>query len=158
MRQRLIVTIITIVLGTPLFSQADRIDRIEAEKIAFFTKRLDLSSEEAQKFWPVYNDFSSRKDNIVKERNELMRDLRQNIDNLSDKEVEESGDKLISFIIEDAELTRIYHEKFKEVLPPAKVVRIYSTEIQFRTMLLNRLRQRREQQAPGGRRIPGNMN
>ncbi|HVK49362.1 MAG TPA: hypothetical protein VM488_15990, partial [Pseudobacter sp.] len=29
--------------------------KIEALKIAFFTRKLDLSTEEAQKFWPVYN-------------------------------------------------------------------------------------------------------
>ena len=156
MKQKLIVAIITMVLGTPLFSQIDRIDRIEAEKIAFFTKRLDLSPEEAQIFWPVYNDFTSRKEKIIQDRNGLIRYLNQNSNNLSDKEVEESGDKLISLILEEAKLTGIYHEKFKEVLPPAKVVRIYSTEMQFRTMLLNRLRQRKEQQE-FRRRNPGTM-
>ena len=158
MRQKLIVAIITMVLSTPLFSQADRADRIEAEKIAFFTKRLDLSPEEARKFWPVYNDFTSRKEKVIQERNGLIRYLNQNSHNLSDKELEESGDKLISFILEEAELTGIYHEKFKEVLPPAKVVRIYSTEVQFRTMLLNQLRQKREQQQPMRRNPPPNMN
>lgn len=147
MRQKLIIAVIIMVFATPLFSQSINSDRIEAERIAFFTKKLDLSPEEAQKFWPVYNDFTSRKDKIIQERNGLIRYLNQNLNNLSDKEVEESGDKLISFILEEAELTRIYHEKFKEVLPPAKVVKIYSTEVQFKTMLLNKLRQRREQQA-----------
>lgn len=156
MRQKLIVAVITMVLGTPLFSQVARINRIEAEKIAFFTKRLDLSTEEAQKFWPVYNDYSNRKDKIFQERSGLMRYLNQNINNLSDKEFEESGDKLISFTLKEAELTSTFHEKFKEVLPPAKVVRIYSTEVQFKTMLLNQLRQRREQQA-SRRRSPGTL-
>ena len=144
MKKKLIFTITMMVLVTPLFSQAARNNRIEAEKIAFFTKKLDLSAGEAQEFWPVYNDYASRRNKIVQEKNGLMRYLNQNIDNLSEKEVEESGDRLVSFGVSEAELTMTYHEKFKEVLPPAKVVRIYSAEMQFKTMLLNQLQQRRQ--------------
>jgi hypothetical protein len=32
--------------------------RIEALKIAYLTKKLNLSTEEAQKFWPIYNKYS----------------------------------------------------------------------------------------------------
>ncbi len=156
MRLKIIVAVIALILSAPLFSQTVRNNRIEAEKIAFFTNKLDLSAEEAQKFWPVYNDYSTRKEKIIQERNGLMRYLNQNSENLSDEEFEESGDKLISYTKKEAELSQTFHKKFKEVLPPAKVVRIYSAEIQFRTMLLNKLQQRREQQAPR-RRLPASM-
>jgi hypothetical protein len=33
--------------------------RIEALKIAYLTKKLNLSPEEAQRFWPVYNNYAS---------------------------------------------------------------------------------------------------
>ena len=38
------------------FSQGNR-DKIKTLKIAFITEKLDLSEQEAQKFWPVYNAF-----------------------------------------------------------------------------------------------------
>jgi hypothetical protein len=38
---------------------ADR-PNIQGLKIAFITKQLSLNSEEAQKFWPVYYDFSDK--------------------------------------------------------------------------------------------------
>ena len=44
--------------------------RIESARIAHITQRLDLSPDEAQKFWPVYNQFS-------KERRELHKNLRE---------------------------------------------------------------------------------
>jgi hypothetical protein len=31
--------------------------RIEALKIAYITKKLNLSTDEAQKFWPIYNKY-----------------------------------------------------------------------------------------------------
>jgi hypothetical protein len=38
---------------------ADR-PNIQGLKIAFITKQLSLNTEEAQKFWPVYYDFSDK--------------------------------------------------------------------------------------------------
>jgi hypothetical protein len=40
----------------------ERREQIESMKIAFLTKRLDLTPEEAKKFWPVYNQYSEELD------------------------------------------------------------------------------------------------
>jgi len=39
---------------------------LQGIKIAFITKQLSLTSEEAQKFWPLYNDFSDKAKNLRK--------------------------------------------------------------------------------------------
>ena len=39
---------------------------------------------------------------------------------MSDKELTEAGDKMISLQIEEANLALEYHKKFKEILPPYK--------------------------------------
>ena len=38
--------------------QAQNGNRLEALKIAYITNKLNLSPEEAQKFWPIYNQYS----------------------------------------------------------------------------------------------------
>ena len=60
-------------------------EKIEVQKIAFITKQLDLTPEEAQKFWPVYNQFSDAKKQLHKQHKENRKD----IDNLSDSEIAE---------------------------------------------------------------------
>ena len=55
-----------IALLCPLFMFSQNIldkkrEKIEIEKIAYITKALDLSSEEAQVFWPLYNKYSDKK-------------------------------------------------------------------------------------------------
>ena len=45
---------------TQRFSQDDRDalrERVEAQRIAFITQKLELSPEESEKFWPVYNAY-----------------------------------------------------------------------------------------------------
>ena len=44
--------------------RAERIEKIEQQRIAFITTDLDLSVEEAQAFWPLYNDYQSMKKEI----------------------------------------------------------------------------------------------
>lgn len=46
--------------------EVDR-DKLESARVAFITNRLALSSEQAEKFWPVYNKYNeSRRDHMGK--------------------------------------------------------------------------------------------
>src|SRR5438477_13202007 len=72
-----ILLIVFLALGFALkgFSQQDVTDpkdgsRLEALKIAYLTKKLDLSSEEAQRFWPVYNKYIEEIRGVRKEQKE----------------------------------------------------------------------------------------
>jgi len=89
--------------------------RLESEKIAFYTSKLNLSPEEAQNFWPVYNLYTQKRGMLNKQKNEVLKSINKD---LSDKELEEAGDKIIAFGIKEAELAKDYHTEFKKILPP----------------------------------------
>ena len=63
---------------------------------------------------------------------------------MSEADLIKAGDRLVSLQVEEAALTQTLHNKLKEVLPPAKVIRVYQAENQFRNQLLNELRENRE--------------
>ena len=141
-------TITACVLFTYLntFSQSDeRMERFQAQKVAFFTERMDLSSKEAEKFWPVYNDYTNRKEKLEEESRGLLRYMAKNQNNISDGEIKESLDKYLKNQENIHQLMMDYHKKYLEILPPAKVVRIYTTENMYRTFLLNQLRENRQE-------------
>lgn len=148
-----IISLFVIYMGTAM-GQENRREVIAAQKVAFFTRQLDLSSEEARFFWPVYDEFSEKRDAIVNQRGEITRGVGRNFRNMSEKELEEAGDKIIELDLEEARLKSEYHKKFKEVLPPSKVVRLYNAENGFKNYLLQQLRSRREDRL-NNRRIPG---
>ena len=58
----LLIWMITGALGTTL-AQDEGKDRpggkLEAYRIAYFTNRLKLTPEEAQRFWPIFNKYES---------------------------------------------------------------------------------------------------
>jgi hypothetical protein len=116
-------------------------EKFKAEKIAFFTDALDLTPDEAAVFWPVYNEYEKEKWELSKERRQFERDLDDNnLDKLSEKECSELTRKFSSFTQEDADLNKKYNEKFLNVLPAKKVVKLYITEMDFRHHMLRKYR------------------
>ena len=142
MMKRSIIIISLAILASlqPLFCQGQtNAERLNAFKIAFFTRKLNLTSTEAEKFWPVYNDYTNKKNQIQIDRAELMNKVNQNASRMSDKEITEAGDKLIASIMEETKLAETLHRKLKEILPPIKVLLVYQTENQYKAQLLRQL-------------------
>lgn len=42
-------------------------EKLQAAKVAFITTRLDLKSDQAEKFWPIYNEFSDKRESMLRE-------------------------------------------------------------------------------------------
>lgn len=149
MKRNLLVFIV--IIAFPAFrtlAQEPDNERLNAFKIGFFTKRLDLSTGEAEKFWPVYNEYQNLKIQIQAEKIKLVRYFNQNENSLSDNQISEIGDKLASTIVKESELAVNFHKKLKEVLPPKKVIRFYQAENQYKVQLLNELQNRPLQNRP----------
>jgi len=125
-------------------------EKLTAYKIAFFTKNLNLTSAEAEKFWPLYNDFTARRNKLQADRLLLMRYAAQNEANMSEGEIESTADKLSQSFADEATMVVSFNESLKKVLPPAKVIKLYQVENQYKQLLLRELNQRRQTQ-PGTR-------
>ncbi|MGD0753518.1 MAG: hypothetical protein ABR927_00540 [Bacteroidales bacterium] len=127
-------------------AQNPNLEKLNNYKIGFFTKKLNLTSEEAEKFWPVYNDYQSQRNQIQLEKLKLNRNFNQNGSTLSDDQLEEMGDKYVECLVQESNLAVAFHKKIKEVLPPVKVILYYQAENQYKAQLLNELQNVRQQQ------------
>ena len=117
-------------------------ERFEAQKISFITQKLELTPEEAQLFWPLYNELErKRKENRVQTRI-LFRKLRDKSEELSDLELSELSDELIELKLQEANLQKEYHLKYKKILTAKKIITLYHTERQFQSMLLRQIKER----------------
>lgn len=124
-------------------NKKDRIERLKSKKVAFLTDKIDLSSSEAQKFWPVYNDFSDKMDELRHKTKENIINLYKSLDSLSEAEKEAAIDRHIEYELDEAELEKEYHKKFKEVLSIEKVIQLYKAEHEFKKKMLKLLREGR---------------
>lgn len=138
----IVVLIIVSVSGSVLAQNAN-LDRLNAYKIAFFTRRLNLTPGEAEKFWPVYNEFQNNRNKIQQERAQLNRNFNQEASLMSDEQLLAAGDKLIELEVRETELAVTFHKQLKGILPPVKILRLYQAENQYRMQLLKELQERR---------------
>jgi len=117
-------------------------EKIEAMKIAFITQRLSLNREEAQKFWPVYNEYDAEKGKLRKEKREQYRDYKTNFDDLSDEEITKFVDSQIIYRQRELDIQKKYHIDLKGVLPIRKVALLYKAEEDFKKHLLKEAQSR----------------
>lgn len=115
-------------------------ENLEAMKIAFLTKKLDLTPEEAQLFWPVYNQYKDKMEEARRKRKTEHKEAKRNFDEMSEKDVEQAVDGEIAFRQKELDIQKEYHSKFKSVLPIKKVAKLYEAEEQFKMLLLNKLK------------------
>ena len=122
-------------------SQHEKIEHLKAQKVAFLTEKIGLSIADAQTFWPVYNNYSKKKDSLSVarwgERNKLKNDYKKH----SDKEKEQSIDKQVQLKWEEEKLEYHYHEKFKRILTIDQVIKLYGAEHEFKMRLIRQLRE-----------------
>lgn len=143
---------ILLFIGTSLSAQENRFERIKAYKTAFITQQLQLTSSEAEKFWPVYNQFDQKMQDIrITERTEIFGKLKNGIDNLSDVEINAIIDKDLSLKTEELELKKQLVVNLKKVLAPKKIVKLTKAEEDFKRKLLQRYR---EGQGTNGQKGP----
>jgi prenyltransferase beta subunit len=116
--------------------QGNVIRKIQAKKVAFFNEKLQLTPDESEQFWPVYNDYSNRKNLINQQRNSLMAYYIQNENNLNEKEMTETLEKILDFQRQETALMENYTNKFRQFMSDSKVIKIFVTELQFRKYLL----------------------
>jgi len=122
----------------------DKWEKIKARKIAFFTSKLDLTVAESQAFWPLYNEYSEKRDKLLFELFPRLSDEEINrLMNLSDKEAAEKMDVYFEKQDQLNALEKEYNQKFRKILPEHKVMRMYMAEMLFRKELLENLRDSR---------------
>ena len=117
------------------FAQSKK-DKIKALKVAFLTERLELTQEEAQKFWPVYNAY----DDIVRQvRFEDLRKIHMEIkDNIATLSDERSSELLIKIAsaqkrLHDEEVK--LNSKLKKIISPKKIIQLKVAEEDFKHKL-----------------------
>ena len=130
-------------------TQAD----IEALKVGFITRRLNLTADEAKVFWPVYDAYAAEMKEVKEGMRLEKRNAKKNFDLMTDKEVDEAMESMLAYKRRELDVTLKYHEEFKRVLPIRKVGALYRAEQEFTRLLLERLQERREEN--GGTLRPG---
>ena len=118
-------------------------DEIMSQKIAFFTQELDLTPEEAQAFWPVYNAGWKKAEAARKEIRHTLREVNAALKQepaASDAQINALMEKYFKALQTEAQIKADTYAEVSKVIPLAKAAKACTLEEKFRIMMIRQLR------------------
>jgi hypothetical protein len=100
-------------------------------KIGVITKALQLSAQEAERFWPIYNRFDADRQTLIDNLRSTKKEDK-NKEAMSEEQANKIIEEQLAFDQKILELKKKYLVEFKTVLPATKIVKLYKTEAQLR--------------------------
>ena len=115
------------------FAQQGKGEKVEALRISFITQKINLSTTEAQSFWPLYNEFN---DKVKSLRKSFRAQYGTVTEFKSDKEADEYLNAEIKLRQNEVDLQKEYFEKFKKVLGSKKTAMLRKAEEEFKIQII----------------------
>ena len=144
------ITALLLLLSIMSFGQRngdfkEKKEQIKALKIAHITSELNLTSDEAAKFWPLYNAFDEKQQEIRKQKMKSFMDRSKEdaIDKLTEKEATTILNQMESNDEELHQLKKKFVASLKGVLPAVKILKLKKAEEDFSKKLLQQYRDKK---------------
>ncbi|MCM4163254.1 hypothetical protein DHC50_06550 [Arenibacter sp. A80] len=116
-------------------------EKIKSLKVAFITEKLNLTSKEAQSFWPIYNQHQAEKEGFYREdRFEIGSEIKK-LDALSDAQAEELLVRMQRLEGEKYKAEKSYIEKVSKTISAKKTILLMRSEEDFKRQLLKQYKQ-----------------
>ena len=142
----LFISVTTFAQDGPLKERfREKKEQIKSLKVAYITNELNLTPEEAAKFWPLFNAFEDKQQEIRKQKLKGYFDRADNktIDKLSEKEALSVLSQMESTEDELCQLKKKFVSNLKGVLPATKILKLKKAEEQFSKKLLQQYRDKK---------------
>lgn len=114
----------------------ERFKQIQNYKISYLTSKLDLSPEQAQKFWPVYNQYDAER-NKMRHLTRIARP--EKTASLSEQELREKLLTRLAVQQDMLDLEKAYMDRFLKVINVRQLAILYRSEEEFPRILLEKL-------------------
>jgi hypothetical protein len=132
------IIVLSLLLSTMMpraFAQQDRKAQIDRLRVAFITEELDLSVEESQEFWPVFNAFRDQKKALERDQRRSIRDA-QNKPSITEEELLNLNRKIQ---LSKKELVEIEAQLIEDLIPilgAERCLALMTMEADFRKRIL----------------------
>lgn len=113
-------------------------EQIESQKIAYLTDRLNLTPEEAQKFWPVYNANRDKMKEAFSSFRENHDFTPEDIDAMTDAEATTFLNEQIAHEQKILDYKKDFNKQLEGILSPQKIVKLVEAEKEFKVELMRR--------------------
>jgi hypothetical protein len=127
------------------------IELIKTKKIAFLTEAIGLTSQEAQKFWPIYNELEKERYLLMDKKRDLEEKSESPKPGMTDADYRKLATEIVVAHAKEGSLLEEYNLKFLNILPAEKVVKLYRAEGKFRGYLMHEFRKGQDKDKKDGK-------
>ena len=147
MKTKILFPIIFLLVTSLSFSQGfkEKREKVKALKVAYITEQLELTTEEAQKFWPIYNAFDENQSDLRHEKMRAILDRFKpgNVEKLSEKDASNSLIQMEKIEEDLFNLKKKFIKDLQSVISAKKIIKLKKAEEDFNRELLKQMREKR---------------
>jgi hypothetical protein len=113
-------------------------ERIQRARIAYLSERLNLTPEQAEKFWPVYRELADKRAALRAQMKES-----QKKEGLSEQEQKQMVEQNLKVRQQELDLEKQYAQRLLNAITAQQLLDLPKAEMEFRRMVLDQIQQRR---------------
>src|SRR5690349_3599719 len=117
---KILILVLFLIGADSAFAQQGK-DKVEALRVAFISKKLELSTSESEKFWPVYNEYN---DKVKAIRKNLRQSYRAKAETMTDRDAEELYTLELQSRQAETDVHKLYAEKIKNIIGAKKLAKL----------------------------------
>ena len=140
-----IITLLLVFVCTISFGQdfERKAERVKALRVAFISSKLDLTSQEAEKFWPIFNKFDEKQIVLHKQKRQLMFKLKpENTAGISDSATLKLLNESENIDSDMQNNKRQFVKDLQGVISPQKILLLKKLDEDFKSTLLKQFKKR----------------
>lgn len=139
------LTLLVLFIFSVAIAQNDKkLDRIKALRVAYISNKLELTKEEAEKFWPVFNTFDDKQlDLRIQKRILTFKLQKQNSTINAEKEMSAILDESEKIEDEMQSNRKTFVKNLKGIISPQKIILLKRLEIEFKQELINKIKDKK---------------
>lgn len=142
-----VITAIMIMFAAPIAANAQKkvgnkkprtewVKEMRAFKKDFLSKQLDLSNEQREKFFPLYNAMEDEVIKLQQQTRQMSAEVDKKGEKASDLELDKTVDAVYELKAKEGNIELKYLPKFKEILTPRQLLKLKKAEHKFTRELM----------------------
>jgi hypothetical protein len=133
-----IYALILIILMGSAFGLKAQNTSVESARVAFISQKIGLTPVQAEKFWPVYNEFNNQRSDIRKAIKKIYSGL-SFIQEPTTEKMKQQISHIASLKHEEANLEKEYLNRYLLVITPKQLADLIVAEREFQKILIRKV-------------------
>lgn len=138
--KKILIPLLTLLLSVNVFAQRLDKKKLKALKIAHITEQLNLTEEEAQAFWPIYNanEDAREKQQLATQKKHMNKDFESLTEDEAKKMIEDHFKREEALLKQE----KAYFLKLNKVLSAKKILILKRADHSFKRRMIKEFRER----------------